>query len=115
MQAVIESNLGAVKELLILGHDVHAEDKDGNTPLHFAMSKPKMTFENKEIIELLLAYGADVLTQNDMGASPEDILNGLSTPPPAIKQAPTQKPSNQAHKPGVKIPIGKKPKGMRPK
>ena len=65
-------NIEAVKQHLADGADVHAKDKHGWTPLHYAACDG-----HKEIAELLIAKGADV---NDMDAlsgwTPLDYANG---------------------------------------
>jgi len=58
-EAVIEGNIEAVKQHLDAGVDVNAKDNIGFTPLHYAAQSGR-----KEIVELLIAKGADVNAKN---------------------------------------------------
>jgi len=57
LQSVVEGNVKAVKQHLAAGTDVDAKDYDGMTPLAEALGKV-----HKEVVELLIANGADVGT-----------------------------------------------------
>jgi ankyrin repeat protein len=54
-----------LKLLLEYGMDVNAQDKHGNTPLHWAQLR-----DNEPMVRLLLKYGADVNAQNNYGNRP---------------------------------------------
>jgi ankyrin repeat protein len=58
------------------GGDVHHRDNDGRTPLHwFAASEETPTSKHSlEVIEMLLAEGADVNARTSSGATPLSIL-----------------------------------------
>ncbi|WP_394746947.1 ankyrin repeat domain-containing protein [Spongiimicrobium salis] len=53
--AVKENDMGLLKKIALLNIPINIRNTDGNTPLHLAAMKAK----NKEILELLLAKGAD--------------------------------------------------------
>ena len=53
-------NIEAVKRHLAAGADVNAKDVDGLTPLFFAVY-----YDHNEIVELLIAHGADVDTEEE--------------------------------------------------
>ena len=55
-------NIDAVKQHLAAGTDVNARDKDGWTPLH-----PASYEGHQEIVELLIAQGADVNARVELG------------------------------------------------
>ena len=55
-------NIDAVKQHLAAGTDVNAKDKDGWTPLH-----PASYEGHQEIVELLIAKGADVNARVELG------------------------------------------------
>ena len=61
-EAVKTGNIEAVKQHLDAGADVNAKGKYGRAPLHYAASRGL-----KEIIELLIARGADVNTKIEVG------------------------------------------------
>ena len=54
-QAAADGNIKAIKQHLAAGKDVNAPDRNGWTPLHYAALK-----DREEIIELLIAKGANV-------------------------------------------------------
>jgi cytohesin len=56
--AAYDGDLAGVQAQLDAGADVNAKDGDRWTPLHFAVD-----FDHKEIVELLIAKGADVNAQ----------------------------------------------------
>ena len=61
-----------VKQLIIGGHDVNQRDeKYGFTPLHQAVF-----FGHKEIVEFLIAEGADVNAKNNAGSTPLYLAQG---------------------------------------
>jgi ankyrin repeat protein len=55
----------ALKELLVAGADVDARDDEGNSPLHFAVSRSAI-----EAVRELLRYGADPLATNNQRKTP---------------------------------------------
>ena len=61
-EAVKAGNIEAVKQHLDAGADVNAKDRYGRTPLNYAATRGL-----KEIIELLIAKGADVNTKIEVG------------------------------------------------
>ena len=64
--------LAAVKYLVEdLGADVNARDHEGNTALHNAAARG-----DNEMIEYLVAHGADVTAVNRMGLTTADMANG---------------------------------------
>ena len=85
MEAVALSNLEAVKACITYKHNVNAQDKNGNTPLHYALNKDKLNDNDKAIINILIMSGADPLAQNHNGNSPSDMAEKAT--------APTQAPS----------------------
>ena len=68
LKAANEGNIEAVKQHLADGADVHAKDKQGWTPLHYAAALNG----HKEIAELLITKGADVSAKTDGGLTPLD-------------------------------------------
>ena len=58
------------KALLELGADVHARDKVGATPLHFAAKCSK----NPDIVEALLDAGANHQAKTKNGHTPLDLI-----------------------------------------
>ena len=61
-----KENIGAVKQHLAAGTDVNARDSIGETPLYLAARSGR-----KEIVELLIAKGADVNEKDDFyGTTP---------------------------------------------
>ena len=71
-QAAESGNIEAVKQHLDAGADVNAkDDKFGFTPLHYATFSALHLMrlnDHKEIVELLIANGADVNAKRDGGA-----------------------------------------------
>jgi len=61
-KAATLGNIEAVKQHLAAGADVNAKDKYGRTPLHTAVDG-----DYKELIELLIAEGADVNANSKIG------------------------------------------------
>ena len=57
--AAESGNIEAIKQHLAAGTDVNAKGKNGWTPLHYAAVE-----SHKEVVELLLANGADVNAKN---------------------------------------------------
>ena len=71
-KAVEQGNIAAVRQHLAAG--VNAKDDNGWTPLHHAAWN-----SHKEIIELLIAAGADMNAKDnygDYGKTPLDYANG---------------------------------------
>ena len=65
--AAEEGNVEAVKEYLAIGVNVDKRDESyGGTPLHFA------AYRGNEVVELLIANGADVNAKNQADATPLD-------------------------------------------
>ena len=66
-QAAADGKIDAVKYHLAAGVDVNVKTRDilGTTPLHEAVRKNR-----KEIVELLIAEGANVNAKNDDGETP---------------------------------------------
>jgi len=64
-EAAGNGNIEAVKQHLVAGTDVHAEDEDKNTPLHIVA-----VVGRKEVAELLIAKGADVNGKIPLGYTP---------------------------------------------
>ncbi len=61
-----------IKQLIIGGHDVNQRDeKYGFTPLHQAVF-----FGHREIVEFLIAEGADVNAKNNAGSTPLYLAKG---------------------------------------
>uniref|UniRef100_A0A0K2UNZ5 Uncharacterized protein n=1 Tax=Lepeophtheirus salmonis TaxID=72036 RepID=A0A0K2UNZ5_LEPSM len=59
---------------LIINHDpseVDRQDRNGNTPLHFAVVS-----KDKERVSLLISHSANVNIQNSSGSSPLHLVNG---------------------------------------
>ncbi|MBX9830798.1 ankyrin repeat domain-containing protein [Candidatus Babeliales bacterium] len=65
-----DGKVGMMRYLLQEGAGVHAYDSNGWTPLHSAAMALK---KGKEIIELLLAHGADKTKQSYTGSTPAQI------------------------------------------
>ena len=64
------ANLGAVKELLKGGADVHARYKNSATALHLACKAPDSFMCKREVIEALLKAGADAKAEDSRGRQP---------------------------------------------
>lgn len=78
-KAVYEANLDAVKLILQYSKDpekeLSARNKEGNTPLHCAISNwYGRTGEAQDIIESLIIAGASFDTPNNEGTTPLDML-----------------------------------------
>lgn len=56
------------------GHDLNAQDKDGQTPLHIAIRwslfHAAMSRTDENLVELFLEHGADINTQDVLGYTP---------------------------------------------
>ncbi|MDA3955988.1 ankyrin repeat domain-containing protein, partial [Oceanispirochaeta sp.] len=70
MRAVWMDNSEAVSRLLSSGADPNLKDKNGQTPLYFALQFS----ENESLLSLLLNSGAEVDTVDNRGRSPYEIL-----------------------------------------
>ena len=71
LKAAREGNIEAVKQHLAAGADVGVKGgRMGGTPLHYAA-----THGHKEIVELLIAKGANVNAKNKYGTTPLDMAN----------------------------------------
>ena len=64
-EAAKDGNIKAVKQHLAGGVDVNVKNKNGQTPLHRAVS-----YDCREIINLLVANGADVNEKAKYGGTP---------------------------------------------
>lgn len=65
-QAAMKGDLAGVKKILAKKPDsLNSKDKDGKTPLHFAVQSG-----NKEVAEFLLAQGADIDAKDGKGNTP---------------------------------------------
>ena len=62
-------SMSMLKFGLVLGLDVNRRDDDGMTPLHEAC----LTATNEEIINWLVAVGADIEATTDFGETPKDL------------------------------------------
>ena len=72
LQSVREGNVKAVKQHLAGGADINVKGTNqGMTPLHLAVNN-----NQKEIVELLIAAGADVNAKRTGGATPLDFSEG---------------------------------------
>ena len=65
LEAAKDGNIKAVKQHLAGGVDVNVKNKNGQTPLHRAVS-----YDCREIINLLVANGADVNEKAKYGGTP---------------------------------------------
>ena len=64
--AIQENNIDAVSPLLLYGANINIINKEGNTPLHIAMSKK----DNIDMIKILLENGAKINKLNKYGNTP---------------------------------------------
>lgn len=91
MEAVLHSNLEAVKALVLANFNINMRDKKGNTALHYALSKSTMNENDIEIVKFLIDNGADVLAENYNGHTPNDVMkddinNSIPEPQQSQKQ-----------------------------
>ncbi len=63
--AANDGNIDAIKKHLAAGADVNASDRNGVTPLRYAVVQ-----DHGELVELLIAEGADVNATDENGATP---------------------------------------------
>ena len=68
--ATIEDDLNSVSRLVSLGAIIDAQDKDGNTPLFFAIRYRV----SPAITDFLLAHGASLTISNKYGVKPIDLM-----------------------------------------
>ena len=68
--ATIEDDLNSVSRLVSLGAIVDAQDKDGNTPLFYAIRYRV----SPAITDFLLAHGALLTVKNKYGVKPIDLI-----------------------------------------
>lgn len=62
-----EFSVATLKKLIALGCDVNSQDATGRSALHYAVD-----LENTQIIEFLIASGADADLPDETGSSPRD-------------------------------------------
>lgn len=99
MEAVDYSNTEAVEACLKAGFPPNAQDLDGNTALHFVLAKEVLTNQDKEIVQLLLQYGADPTITNNNGNSASDV-GDKSAPSAPVPQPQTPKNTHSGPKRG---------------
>ena len=68
--ATIEDDLNSVSRLVSLGAIIDAQDKDGNTPLFYAIRYRV----SPAITDFLLAHGASLTIRNNYGVKPIDLM-----------------------------------------
>ncbi|WP_455520183.1 ankyrin repeat domain-containing protein, partial [Porphyromonas sp.] len=68
--ATIEDDLNSVSRLVSLGAIIDAQDKDGNTPLFFAIRYRV----SPAITDFLLTHGASLTIRNNYGVKPIDLM-----------------------------------------
>ena len=83
--AAIDGNIEAVKRRLAAGANVNAPNTYGWPALYYASSRG-----HKEIVELLIANGADVNQTSDWGGTP---LDGAIDPSRGSKKKPYTQPT----------------------
>jgi uncharacterized protein len=97
IQAIKNSDVAAVRNLLDKGANANAREPDGTTALHWAASR-----DERRLVELLIGAGADVKAVNRYGASPlliacemasvgvvEQLLKGGADPNSALPEGET--------------------------
>eukprot|EP00698_Gefionella_okellyi_P011444 TRINITY_DN3015_c1_g2_i1.p1 TRINITY_DN3015_c1_g2~~TRINITY_DN3015_c1_g2_i1.p1 ORF type:complete len:278 (-),score=63.28 TRINITY_DN3015_c1_g2_i1:555-1388(-) len=73
-----DGNVACANALLSGGASVNARDVRGMTPLHECVSGSAVSRMPK-MVQLLLAYGADVNVRNSVGQTPADVLSKQHT------------------------------------
>ena len=59
------------KALVEAGSEVNAQDKLGNSPLHFALCADQL---NYKLISYFISVGADLDLKNKFGVTPKDVI-----------------------------------------
>lgn len=67
-EAVAQGNVARIDACMKRGISVNAQDDKGNTPLHYAYYQGR-----QEVIDRLIAYGADPKFRNNDGDTPSDV------------------------------------------
>ncbi len=67
-EAVVRGNVSRIDACMKRGMSVNAQDDQGNTPLHYAYYQG-----GQDIVDRLIAYGADPGIRNNDGDTPSDV------------------------------------------
>ncbi|MBU0719388.1 MAG: ankyrin repeat domain-containing protein [Planctomycetes bacterium] len=67
-EAVARGNVSRIDTCMKRGMSVNAQDDQGNTPLHYAYYQGR-----QDIVDRLIAYGADPTIRNNDGDTPADV------------------------------------------
>lgn len=94
IEAAIHSNLEACRVLLNHGLNVNHQNKKGNTALHEMMLKEYFTDTDIEIVNLLLAYGANPYIQNLLGSDIQSLQQRMEEKI-ALREERKQNPQNK--------------------
>ncbi|MGY8771659.1 MAG: ankyrin repeat domain-containing protein [Pirellulales bacterium] len=76
--SVRAGDIETVREYLDFGGNVNVKNELGNTPLHWAVNEDYRG-SHKEMVELLIANGADVNAVDDLQATPLHMANNKET------------------------------------